>query len=182
MELASGIDLASLKILKYPDPRLRGPCGPVREIDEPLRRLVRRMFELMYAAHGVGLAAPQLGIPLRVFVINPGGEPGPDECAYVNPEIVDQDGTMLNEEGCLSFPGISCKVKRRKKVVLRATDLQGAVFQQTGEDLLARIFQHEMDHIDGILLMDRMSLVARMSHRRDLKELEDKFSAEAAGR
>ena len=176
MELLSGIDLSTLAILKYPDPRLKAPAAEIGAIDDDIRRLAGRMLEILYAAHGVGLAATQVGIPLRVFVANPAGEPGPDEAVYINPRIVDQDGTILQDEGCLSFPGITTKIKRRKKVTLRAVNLEGESFEQTRQDLPARIFQHEMDHLDGVLLVDRMSIIARISNRWTLKDLEDGYA------
>jgi peptide deformylase len=180
MNPLAGLDLSSLKILKYPDPRLRGPCQEVGRTDAQLGALAGRMLEIMYAARGVGLAAPQLGIPLRLFVANPAGQPGQQQVVYVNPQILQQSGAMMEEEGCLSLPGINCRIKRYRGIVLGAVGLDGRTFQQAGENLLARIFQHEMDHVNGILIADRMSLVTRLANRRLLKELEEKFAALSA--
>ncbi len=167
------VDLAALRIVKYPDPRLRGPCRPVERFDEDLRTLTRRMFQIMYAAGGVGLAAPQVGLTLRLFVANPTAQPGQEERVYVNPEILSQEGSETNEEGCLSLPGVSSRIKRSTRVRLRAQDLEGNSFEETGEGLLARIFQHETDHINGLTVADRMSAVGRLANRRALKELEE---------
>lgn len=174
------IDLAALKIVRYPDPRLRGPCLKVEGIDDALRALTRRMFELMYVARGVGLAAPQVGLPLRLFVANPAGGPDPDqEAVYISPVVEEQSGQMIEDEGCLSLPGLNCKIKRANVVTLTATDLDGQRFRQTGEELIARIFQHETDHLNGLLIADKMSAVSKMANRRLLKELEERFEAEA---
>jgi peptide deformylase len=129
------------------------------------------MFEVMYASNGVGLAGPQVGVALRIFVCNPTLEPG-DERVYVNPELTGQSGSLEGEEGCLSFPGIVCKVKRYARVTIRFRDLAGEPTEEVGEDLLARIFQHEYDHLVGMLLSDRMGPAARIANRRALKELE----------
>lgn len=171
MSLPDQIDIGSLAIVKYPDPRLREPCMPVTAFDERLAELIAKMFEVMYKNNGVGLAAPQLGVSLRVFVANPTLEPG-DERVYINPELIDNQGTQDGDEGCLSFPGISCRVKRYRVTTIRARRADGSEFEETGEDLLARIFQHEYDHLEGTLLVDRMSAAAKIANRRALKELE----------
>ena len=164
-----------LKIIRYPDPRLTELCTPVDEVDDSVRALVERMFELMFEFRGVGLAAPQVGVTVRLFIASPTFQPD-DRGVYINPEIIAAEGTQDGEEGCLSFPGISCKVKRKKTATIRALDLEGNVFQRTGEDLEARIFQHEYDHLGGRLLVDRMGSVARLANRRALRELEADFA------
>lgn len=170
-------NLAGLEIVKYPDPRLNEICTRVEDFDDSLPGLVERMFEIMYASRGVGLAAPQVGLTIRLFIAGPTGQPGGDgEGVYINPEIIERDGTDIDQEGCLSFPGLTCKIKRAKSVTIRATNLDGGTFTQSAEDLLARIFQHESDHLDGILLSDRMSAVARIANRRLLKELTEEFA------
>ena len=176
MSAISEIDSASLKIIRYPDPRLCEVCSVVEEFDDLLRGLVARMFELMYASHGVGLAGPQVGQTIRLFIANPVAEPGDEaEGVYINPEIIERSGSQTDDEGCLSFPGITCKIKRAQAVTIRATNLDGKTFTQSGEGLLARIFQHETDHLDGVLLSDRMSTVAKIANRRLLKDLADEY-------
>ena len=170
------IDLPSLRILRYPDPRLREVCTPVGAVDEALRRLVDRMFELMFDVHGVGLAAPQVGVTANLFIACPTGEPT-DRRVYVNPRITVLEGVQEGEEGCLSFPGIYSKIKRADLAILEALDLDGNAFEETGHDLLARVFQHETEHLAGRLLVDRMGTVSKLANRRALKELEEKFSA-----
>ncbi|MDY7010267.1 MAG: peptide deformylase [Planctomycetota bacterium] len=172
----SEIDPATFKIVRYPDPRLREVCAAVEESGDAMRGLVARMFELMYASRGVGLAAPQVGITIRLFIANPAAEPGDEaEGVYINPEIIERSGSEIGEEGCLSFPGISCKIKRAMSATVRAQDMNGKTFTQTAEGLLARIFQHETDHLDGMLLSDRMSTVAKIANRRLLKDLVDEY-------
>ena len=170
------IDLPGLTILRYPDPRLREACTewPVA-VSDALRALVDRMFELMFAARGVGLAAPQVGVPLRLFVASPSFE-NDDRRVYVNPRLLTLDGTQDGDEGCLSFPGITCRVKRANLATIRAMNLGGETFEETGEELTARIFQHEMDHLDATLLIDRMGSLAKLAQRRALKELEEEFA------
>ncbi len=177
MSAISEINPASLKIVRYPDPQLSEVCSAVEEFGDSLRGLVARMFELMYASPGVGLAAPQVGVTIRLFVGNPDAEPGSEsEGVYINPEIIERSGSQTDEEGCLSFPGITCKIKRAQAATIRATGLNGKTFTQSADGLLARIFQHETDHLDGMLLSDRMSTVAKIANRRLLKELADEYA------
>jgi peptide deformylase len=165
-------------VLHYPDPRLRQPARTLRaeDLDDSLRALVERMYEIMAASRGVGLAATQIGVPLRLFVACPTGEAA-DRRAYVNPRIASYEGAAQTEEGCLSVPGISTKIKRHAKVVLEAMDLEGRPLRVEGEGLLARIFQHETDHLDGRLLLDRMGTIAHLSHRAAIQQLEEDFAA-----
>ena len=174
-DLVNAADIDSLRIIRYPDPRLQTMCAPLAVVDGAVRRLAAKMFELMFQARGVGLAAPQVGLTVRLFVASPSFEPS-DLRVYVNPRIVSMEGTQDGEEGCLSFPGISCNIKRAEISVIEATNLEGQLFQETGEGLAARIFQHESDHLDGRLLVDRMGSVAKLSNRRALKELEEEFA------
>ncbi len=169
-------DPASLCIVRYPDPRLSQICMPLEKVDDSVRAVIDRMFELMFGFRGVGLAAPQVGLLVRMFVASPTFDPG-DRRVYVNPEIIASDGMQDGDEGCLSFPNISCRVKRKRVVTIRATGRDGKAFEETGEDLAARIFQHESDHLDGRLLIDRMGTVAKLANRRALKELEEAFAA-----
>jgi peptide deformylase len=153
-------------------------CSAVEEFDDSLRKLAEKMLEIMYASNGVGLAAPQVGVPVRLFVGNPQAQPGSEaEGIYVNPEILERSGSQTDEEGCLSFPGISCNVKRAMYATIRAQDLNGKIFTQKGEGLTARMFQHETDHLDGILLSDKMSTVAKIANRWLLKELTEDYKA-----
>ncbi len=170
------VDPASLVVVRYPDPRLREVCAPVDEVDGPVRLLVERMFELMFASRGVGLAAPQVGIAVRLFIASPTFEES-DRRVYIDPKIISGDGVQEGDEGCLSFPDISCKIKRHALVTIRARDLGGEWFEETGEELTARIFEHESDHLLGRLLVDRMGSVARLANRQALKELEETFAA-----
>jgi peptide deformylase len=167
-------DLASLRVLRYPDPRLAAPNVPVDEIDDSVRALVDRMYEVLEASRGVGLAAPQIGVNVRLFVACPSGRKE-DRRAYVNPQLLNLEGAQEDEEGCLSLPGIYAHIKRYDKATIRATDLDGREFEETGKGLLARIFQHESDHLDGHLIKDRMGSVARLAHRKALKSLEEKY-------
>ena len=169
------VDPAALQVLRYPDPRLRAVCVPVDKVNGDVKRLIERMFDLMFADRGVGLAAPQVGVPVRLFIASPDFNPE-DRRVYINPRIIAVDGTQEEDEGCLSFPGITCKIKRSNEVTIRAIGLDGREFQETGTELAARVFQHEMDHLEGWLLVDRMGSVARLANRRSLKELEDKFA------
>jgi peptide deformylase len=166
------VDLARLGVIRYPDPRLREVATPVEDPTDPcVRALVDRMFELMFSSRGVGLAAPQVGVTVRLFVGSPTFEAS-DRRVYVNPEIIALEGRQDGEEGCLSFPQISISVRRYAKATIRATDLEGNVFEETGSELTARLFQHETDHLDGRLLVDKMSRLDKLSHRQALRELE----------
>jgi peptide deformylase len=178
-EMIRQADPAALSILRYPDPRLKEICSPVEAVDDSVRALIDRMFELMFEARGVGLAAPQVGVPVRLFIASATFQ-NDDRQAYVNPRIVAAEGTQEDDEGCLSFPGISCKIKRKKTVTICALDREGNEFERTISDLLARICQHEMDHLDGWLLVDRMGSVARLTNRRALKDLEESFATRAS--
>jgi peptide deformylase len=166
-----------LKIIHWPDPRLLKISKPVENFDASLRLLAQKMLDLMRAAKGVGLAAPQVGMNLRLFVANPDGQPGNDR-VYVNPILSDPSGQDEAEEGCLSLPGIHVNVVRSKTIRIAAQDLDGKSFDQEECGYLARIWQHEFDHLNGTLLTDRMGPVARMANRKVLKEMEDEYAAE----
>ncbi len=166
-----------LKIIVYPDPRLKKISRPIEIFDAELAALAQRMFELMREAKGVGLAAPQVGKNIRLFVVNATGKPE-DDRVYVNPELFDADGEESGEEGCLSIPGVNIEVARAKTLRMRAQDLSGNAFEQSDSGYLPRIWQHELDHLNGTLLTDRMGPTARMEYRKLLKELEDKYTAE----
>jgi peptide deformylase len=134
------------------------------------------MAEIMFEAQGVGLAAPQVGLSVRLFIASPTFSPD-DLHVYVNPRITGGDGVQNEEEGCLSFPGIYNRVKRKQIVTVEATDLDGNTFVETCRDLGARIIQHEMDHLDGVTLIDRMGTIARLTNRNLFRELEEQFQA-----
>lgn len=166
--------MAIREIRKYPDPVLRTKTAPVKQLDEPLQRLIEDMVETMYAAPGVGLAANQVGVPLRLAVIDvsPKDETGrrSSPMVIINPEIVAAQGTVVEEEGCLSLPEIEEKVKRFAKVVVRAQDRAGKAFEMEAEGLLAKALQHEIDHLNGLLFVDRLSPLKKSIVKRKLKK------------
>jgi peptide deformylase len=162
-----------LKIVKYPEPVLSQPGEPVTEFNDELRQLVADMFETMYSAQGIGLAAPQVGVSKRVTVIDlsMGKEPK-EKLVLVNPEVISNEGKLYEEEGCLSFPDIREKVVRAAKVRVRAQDEYGKWFEMDGEELLSRAFQHEIDHLDGILFIFRMSPLKRNLNLRKIRKMQ----------
>jgi len=166
-----------LKIILYPDPRLKKMTQPVTHFDAGLRDLVVGMLRLMRDAKGVGLAAPQVGKNMRLFVMNPTGEAG-DDRVYINPVLTEGDGQDEAEEGCLSLPDIHVKVVRNKFMKMQARDLEGNAIEETASGFIARVWQHEFDHLNGILLTDRMGPVAKMANRKKLKDLEDRYRRE----
>lgn len=168
-----------LEIIQYPDPRLRQRSKSVQRFDDRLNALIARMFELMRQDKGVGLAAPQVGINERIFVMNHTGQPA-DDRAYVNPELFDITGNEQGEEGCLSLPGITAQIDRGRTLRIVAKDASGNPIEQTECGYVARIWQHEFDHLNGILITDRMGDVARMLHRKTLRELEKEYETKVA--
>jgi len=159
-------------ILKYGDTTLHEKALDVDTITPEIERLIDDMIETMYAAPGVGLAAPQVGVALRIFVvdISVGRDPG-GLMVMVNPEFVERDGMQLEEEGCLSVPGFNATVVRPMYAVIKALDRQGQPFQHEGTGLLARAFQHEMDHLDGTLFVDRLRGIKRDLIVRKIRKL-----------
>src|ERR1700723_1162937 len=161
------------EIVKYPDPVLERPSEPVTEFDEELRKLVDDMFESMYAAKGIGLAAPQIGIPKRLTVIDLSFQKNPEEkIVLINPEIIFREGKQYEEEGCLSLPEIREKVSRAARGKGRAQDAKGKWFEMDGQELLSRCFQHEIDHLDGVLFIFRMSALKRNLNLRKIRKLQ----------
>lgn len=161
------------EIVKYPDPILQRPTEKVVEFDDELRTLVEDMFESMYKAVGIGLAAPQIGVGKRLTVIDLSNKEIPDDrIVLVNPEITHREGKQVAEEGCLSLPDIRDKVTRSAKVAVRAQDLEGNWFEMEGTELLARAFQHEIDHLDGILFPWRLSALKRDLILRKIRKLQ----------
>ncbi len=163
------------RIVKYPDPILEQKCEEVTEAEfgtAELEQLVADMFETMYASKGVGLAAPQIGVPQQITVIDTsGGEGEPQHIVLINPEIISREGKQVGEEGCLSIPGFRYDVSRAKKAVVRARNAQGDAIEVTGEDLLARAMQHEIDHLNGILFLSHISPLKRDMVKRRIKKL-----------
>ncbi|MFO0645379.1 MAG: peptide deformylase [Polyangiales bacterium] len=158
-------------ILRYPDKRLRVKAEPVAEVNDEIRRICDDMAETMYAAPGVGLAAPQVGVAKRIFVIDVADSDHPSELrTFINPEIVAREGETVWEEGCLSFPGIHEEVERAAKVTVRALGLDGKPFELTAEGLLSIAVQHEYDHLDGTLMVDRVSLLKRRMIDREMRK------------
>jgi peptide deformylase len=159
-------------IVKYGDPVLEKPAEPVTLFDDELKKLVEDMFESMYAAHGVGLAAPQIGISKRLAVVDVTFKEKPEaKLVLVNPEIIDKEGRQRGTEGCLSIPEFREEVSRAKIVTVRAQDVEGKFFEQTGEDLLARAFLHETDHLNGKLYISHISALKRDLIKRKIKKL-----------
>src|SRR3954452_12000447 len=162
--------MALLKILHYPDPVLLTPGRPVTEFDESLKTLVSDMFETMYASRGVGLAAPQVGVSKRLFVMDcSGGEEPSKRIAMINPELLRVEGTQEGEEGCLSFPGIYFPVERSLRAVFRAQDVNGDEFEIDGMDLTARCMLHETDHCEGIVFIDHTTPLKRELIKRKIR-------------
>lgn len=174
--------MAVRAILRYPDPRLRAKTESVVAFDEALRALVADMAETMYDADGAGLAAIQVGVPLKLFIVEAGvaGKPESDApVVFINPEIVWlSDEAQTGDEGCLSFPGVFVPVKRAMRARVRALDLQGQSFEMEGSELFARALQHETDHLTGRLLIDMVGPVKREIIKRKMKK---EAAAEASG-
>jgi peptide deformylase len=166
------IDVDKCGITHYPAQVLGGPALPVEKIDDNIRRLVARMTDIMIEQKGVGLAAPQAGVPLRLFIISIDGS-RENVRVYINPTVSPGGQVEQNEEGCLSVPGIYTKIKRYNKASVTATDLDGKLFTEQAEGLYARALQHEFDHIEGITIVNRMPTTSRIAHRKQLKKLEE---------
>jgi peptide deformylase len=172
--ILSARDIARLKLVEYPDPILRRVCKPITAFDGPLAELAAKMLEIMHAHRGVGLAGPQVGLPLRIFVWNSTGEEG-DDHVCLNPVLSNLVGQEEGDEGCLSITGVTVRVKRAKAIDLAGQDPEGRSFALHGEDLVARIWQHETDHLDGRLILDYQSGAEEIANRRALKELESRY-------
>lgn len=164
---------AALQLVIYPSAVLKKTAKDVQHFDGWLEAVVERMKDLMVEHKGVGLAAPQVGLSLRLFIVSPEGK-REEARAFINPVLVDEHGSEEGEEGCLSLPDIRIKVPRFKTVRIEALDEHGKPFSMSLADFHARVVQHENDHLDGILLLDRMSPAARVANRKKIKELEEK--------
>lgn len=159
-------------IVRYGDPVLEKPAEPITEFNGDLRKLAEDMFESMYAAHGVGLAAPQIGISKRIVVIDVTFKEDPNaKLVLINPEIVKVEGRQRSSEGCLSLPDFREEVTRANKVTVRAQDLDGKWFETSGEEMLARAFLHETDHLNGKLYISHISALKRDLIKRKIKKL-----------
>lgn len=162
-----------LTIVKYPDPVLSQPGEPITEFNAELRKFADDMFETMYSNQGIGLAAQQVGVAKRLAVIDlSSGKDSKDKLTLINPEFISHDGRLYEEEGCLSFPEIREKVVRAAKVRIRAQDEFGKWFEAEGEELLSRCMQHEIDHLDGVLFIFRISSLKRDLALRKIRKMQ----------
>jgi peptide deformylase len=166
-----------MQIIRYPHPALRWKSKPITRIDPELKRTVREMFDCMYANKGIGLAANQVALPYRLFVTNVEGDPAVTEAerVFINPEILRRKGSAEEEEGCLSLPQLYGQVRRSEKILVDAFDLDGQEFELALDELEARVVQHENDHIDGILFIDRITEAARRELEPRLADFENHF-------
>jgi peptide deformylase len=163
--------MAIRSILHYPDPRLRQKAEPVSQVTPAIQALVDDMAETMYAAPGVGLAATQIGEPHRIFLVDVAAEDEPSKLhVFINPEIVEKQGEQCGPEGCLSFPGITEDIKRATRVTVRALDREGRPFTLTAEGLFAVAIQHEHDHLDGVLMIDKMGTLKKRIVQRKMQK------------
>lgn len=166
------IDVQKCRITHYPASVLAGRAKLVEKIDDSIHQLVQKMTDIMLENKGIGLAAPQAGVPLRLFIISLAGTKEAVK-VYINPEITPSGELDTIEEGCLSVPGVHTKIRRYKKCTVTATDLDGNEFTEEAEGLYARALQHEFDHIEGTTIVNRMGQVAKIAHRKQLKKLEN---------
>jgi peptide deformylase len=168
----------ALSIVQYPHPSLRYPARPLTRITREIEAAADEMLRLMYDARGLGLAAPQVGLPYQLIVLNPQSDPEKKELegVYINPVVVEKKGgTVEADEGCLSFPGLFQKVRRAKTVRVQAYNLKGEPIEATVSDLPARLWQHEIDHLNAVLFIDKFSEVAELAARGFLRSFEDDY-------
>ena len=168
-----------MELVYYPDPRLRDVSKKISTIDQDLLDAVPQMFEIMYKARGIVLAGPQAVLGRRLVVANLTGDPKKkdEEQVFINPEILDRAGKLQEEEGCLSLPGMGAQIQRAEKVLVRYKDIKGKIVEREAEQLESRLFQHEIDHLDGILIVDKMTPADRKQNAPLLQELEEDFKA-----
>jgi len=171
------IDVDKCRITHFPAEVLARRATPIEKIDDDVRRLVGKMIDIMLDNKGVGLAAPQVGVSLRLFIISLNGT-RENVRVYVNPTVTPAGEVDATEEGCLSVPGIFTKIRRFKKCAVSATDLEGSQFSEEAEGLYARALQHEYDHLEGATIVSRMSQTARIVHRKQLKRLAGQHEKE----
>ncbi|MFM7318653.1 MAG: peptide deformylase [bacterium] len=173
-----------LQIVHYPHPVLRTPSKPLERIDDHFKATIRGMFELMYAARGIGLASNQVGLPFRFFILNLTADPlqAENEQVYINPEIVKRHSSSEYEEGCLSLPSLYAEIRRPKRIRVRFYNLMGELVELDAEGLHARAIQHELDHLDGKLFIDHLGMLTRASLAKQIKKFESIFDeAQKAG-
>jgi peptide deformylase len=166
-----------MKIVQYPHPALRCQAKQLTSIDKQVRLQIGEMFDLMYEAKGLGLAATQVALPFQFLVMNISGDANQKdkEQVFINPTLVERKGIMEGEEGCLSFPGLFQKVRRAKTVKVKAYNLEGQEVEVVASDLASRAWQHEIDHLNGVLFIDKLGVIGKMAARGALKELEEEF-------
>jgi peptide deformylase len=166
-----------MKIVHYPHPALRHAAKPVTAVTKQLNLQIGEMMEAMYEAKGLGLAAPQVALPFQLLVMNISGDPNQKELeeVYLNPVIIERKGSIEDEEGCLSFPGLYQKIRRAKTVKIQAYNTRGEPIEKVVSDLEARAWQHEIDHLNGVLFIDKMGLLAKLSARGSVKQFEREF-------
>jgi peptide deformylase len=167
-------DYLTCCLTKFPTPVLMDTAQPVEAINDDIRQLADRMMDIMVEAKGIGLAGPQAGVNLRIFVVSTDGTKEHAK-VYINPTIKLEGSIEVNEEGCLSLPGIYGKIKRYSQCTVTATDLDGNTFTEVGEGLLGRAFQHEYDHLEGRMIKDRLSTPAKIRAKRRLKQLQAEY-------
>ena len=166
--------IGTLSLVEYPHPALFRKAKPLLRIDHGVRDAVEQMFEIMYDSQGVGLAANQVALPYRMFVVNPTGDPDSgEELAFLNPTLSRPRGTAIQEEGCLSLPGLRADVRRPQRVIIEAWDLNGQPIRIDLDGFLARVVQHEFDHLEGRLFTDRLPDAASLEVKGDLELLQD---------
>lgn len=168
------IDVENCRITHYPTPVLSQKAENITTIDDNIRRLVAKMAEIMFQNTGIGLAGPQVGLPLRIFIVCLDGNKE-NIRVYINPTVTPSGELDVTEEGCLSVPGIHAKIRRYKTCTVTATDLDGNEFTDEAEGLYARCLQHEYDHIEGITIVDKIGSAAKIAHRKTLKKLKEKY-------
>lgn len=179
-ESSASIDPAAigpLQLVEFPHPALRRPARPLLRLDEAVREAVARMFEIMYESEGIGLAANQVALPYRLFVVNCSGRPGQgEEHVFINPVLSRPRGTAVQEEGCLSLPGVRMDVRRPERIVVEAWSLAGEPLKLDLDGLFARVVQHEFDHLEGRLFTDRLPEAAALEVRSQLEGLAQVFA------
>lgn len=169
-------NLDKLRIVYFPAPILNEVAEPVESFDDDLAALAERMLVLMHEGEGIGLAAPQVGLGIRLFVCNPTAEPDKDT-VVVNPRVVEMSGGEEGQEGCLSLPGVTVNVRRATSVTMEARDLGGRRVRLRGDQIVARVWQHEADHLEGKLILDYMSPSDEIANRRAIKQLKDDYES-----
>ncbi|MFH1615277.1 MAG: peptide deformylase [Planctomycetota bacterium] len=164
------MDLSQCRLTYYPSPVLAGRAKPVEQISDDIKQLVEKMKEMMLKNCGIGFAAPQIGIPLQIFVVSADVAQNSEQ-VYINPTVTGSGQLDVMEEGCLSVPGVQGKIRRYSKCTVTATNMEGKQFTEHAEGLLAKVLQHEYDHLQGMLIINKMSQLAKMTVRKRLKEL-----------